>query len=160
MTALQSAGRHTPLMAGNKGASSSSVERLFFKLEVIMSTRSKRPCRRCNRLTNNSSGLCDGHEAIEQQQRKQYDRERGTAHARGYTATWRKVRQSVLREEPLCRECKKNGILTPATDVHHDDGNPRNNSRVNLIPLCHSCHSKHTSKYQAWGNSHPPMASQ
>lgn len=29
-----------------------------------------------------------------------------------------------------------------ATDVHHKDGNYRNNSKTNLIRLCRSCHMK------------------
>lgn len=38
--------------------------------------------------------------------------------------------------EPACRECRK----APA-DVHHKDGNRRNNRDDNHLPLCRSCHT-------------------
>lgn len=60
------------------------------------------------------------------------------------TAAWQKLRASVLAEDPLCRDCQRMGRLVPATDVDHDDGNPGNNDRDNLVPRCHSCHSHKT----------------
>lgn len=49
----------------------------------------------------------------------------------------------VLRNEPLCRECAKRGVIRAAEEVHHivplakggthDEGN--------LMPLCKACHS-------------------
>jgi len=32
---------------------------------------------------------------------------------------WRKLRRAHLAREPLCRECLKEGKVTPATDVDH-----------------------------------------
>ena len=52
----------------------------------------------------------------------------------------------VLAEEPLCRECREHGKVTPAKQVHHIDGDSRNNVRENLEPLCASCHSRRTGK--------------
>jgi 5-methylcytosine-specific restriction protein A len=52
---------------------------------------------------------------------------------------WQKLRRWVLNRDPLCRDC---GDV--ATDVDHDDGNPGNNSPENLVPRCHSCHSRKT----------------
>ncbi|WP_052292899.1 HNH endonuclease signature motif containing protein [Desulfofarcimen acetoxidans] len=64
---------------------------------------------------------------------------------------WRKLRLSVLKEEPLCRECAKKGRLTPATQVDQIDGDVVNLARENLQPLCQSCHSRKTSRE----NDHP-----
>jgi len=60
------------------------------------------------------------------------------------SAAWRKLRASVLQENPLCRACERMGRITLATDVDHHDGDPSNNDRSNLVPLCHSCHSHKT----------------
>lgn len=61
-------------------------------------------------------------------------------------AAWQKLRASVLADEPLCRDCSARGVVEPATDVDHHDGNPGNNDRDNLVPLCHSCHSRKTAR--------------
>lgn len=52
----------------------------------------------------------------------------------------------MLKREPFCRRCRREGKYIPATDVHHIDGSgPRgNNSFSNLEPLCHSHHSAET----------------
>jgi len=59
-------------------------------------------------------------------------------------AAWRKLRASVLAEEPLCRHCRDAGRATPATDVDHINDDPSDNSRDNLQSLCHECHSRKT----------------
>jgi len=48
-----------------------------------------------------------------------------------------------LARDPLCRDCKQ-----PATDLDHDDGDPSNNDPANLVPRCHSCHSRKTMSKQ------------
>ncbi len=60
------------------------------------------------------------------------------------TAAWQKLRASVLCEKPLCEHCLSRSLVTPAIDADHRDGDPSNNSPVNLQPLCHSCHSLKT----------------
>lgn len=60
-------------------------------------------------------------------------------------AAWRKLRASVLREQPLCEHCLRNDDRpVMATDVDHIDNDPTNNSRDNLQSLCHECHSRKT----------------
>ena len=59
-------------------------------------------------------------------------------------AAWRKLRLSVLAEQPLCPECEAREIIEPATEVHHKNDNASDNSRDNLVGLCRPCHSRHT----------------
>lgn len=59
-------------------------------------------------------------------------------------AAWQKLRASVLRESPLCEHCRRQGLVMAATDVDHSNGDPSDNSRTNLQPLCHACHSRKT----------------
>ena len=110
------------------------------------------PCRNraCSNLTLDPTGYCDIHK---KQAQAQQDANRGSAAERGYDSRWRKIRAQVLREEPLCRECKRNGRITAAVDVDHIDGNVENTERSNLQPLCHSCHSRKTGRENgAFGN--------
>lgn len=55
---------------------------------------------------------------------------------------WKRLRASVLREQPLCAMCKTEW----ATDVDHIDNDPTNNDRRNLQGLCHECHSRKTNE--------------
>ncbi len=66
------------------------------------------------------------------------------------TAAWQKLRAYVLSREPFCRACVTHpagGRLVAATDVDHSDDNPANNDLSNLVPLCHSCHSRRTRQW-------------
>lgn len=60
---------------------------------------------------------------------------------RGYDHHWRKLRLTILQEEPLCRSCQE-----PATCVDHITplSQGGDNSRWNLQPLCASCHNRKT----------------
>lgn len=60
------------------------------------------------------------------------------------SSAWQRLRAVVLAERPLCVDCFELGRLTIATDVDHDDGDPSNNERCNLVSRCHSCHSAKT----------------
>lgn len=113
-----------------------------------MPTKPKHPCNYpgCNQLT--TERYCEKHKKQEQQRQ---DQQRGTATQRGYDANWRRIRRMILIEEPLCRECMKHGVIKPATDVHHIDGDVSTMNRDNLEPLCHECHSRHTAKHQGFG---------
>ncbi len=57
---------------------------------------------------------------------------------------WRRLRAHILAGEPLCRQCVREGRTEPATDVDHHDNDPSNNDPLNLVPLCHACHSRKT----------------
>lgn len=60
------------------------------------------------------------------------------------STAWRRLRARVLAEEPMCRHCGE-----PATDVDHVSGDPSDNRRTNLQPLCHGCHSHKTGRERA-----------
>lgn len=69
---------------------------------------------------------------------------RPSASRRGYGSRWQRVRLTVLREEPLCRECQAEGRTTPAAELDHADGDVANLDRSNLVPLCKRHHSQKT----------------
>lgn len=77
-----------------------------------------------------------------------FDTPRESSAARGYGAGWRRLRLMVLRDEPLCRECTRDGRTTPAAEVDHIDGNVHNLALDNLQPLCKRCHSAKTVREQ------------
>lgn len=75
------------------------------------------------------------------------------------TRTWRNLRLTKLKLNPICELCEKKGIVKAATDVHHihsfNRAEPFNleNGRygsptdlANLQSLCKNCHQKITSK--------------
>lgn len=67
---------------------------------------------------------------------------------------WATLRESVLREQPLCEICLTDDERpVMATDVHHIDGDPTNNRRGNLQSLCHACHSGLTMA-ERWASTH------
>jgi len=65
------------------------------------------------------------------------------------TNRWRKVRDNVLRIEPLCRECAAKDRTRIAKVVDHilsmrDGGHPTHTA--NLQPLCYPCHNRKTGR--------------
>lgn len=61
-------------------------------------------------------------------------------------------REKAIKNKPMeCEECgiKESDIL----EVHHKDGNRKNNNLSNLIILCPNCHARHTKKKQ----KHTPL---
>ena len=66
-----------------------------------------------------------------------------------HTRRWRRLRELVLQQEPLCRECKKRNVITPANVVNHiiriaDGGEAF--ALDNLQPLCTKCHNSKSGK--------------
>ncbi len=56
---------------------------------------------------------------------------------------WRKLSEAIRSKEPLCRECKKQGVRTAAKVVDHiipiNQGGAAYDES-NLQPLCSKCH--------------------
>ena len=63
---------------------------------------------------------------------------------------WKRLRNWFISNNPLCAECAKKGIVTPATEVHHIipflsavDESVRWDLLLdvdNLLSLCNKCH--------------------
>ena len=66
------------------------------------------------------------------------------------STAWKELRAQVLAEEPLCRWCLARGEYVPSTDVDHiedsRDDYTDDNSRGNLMGMCHECHSLKTAR--------------
>ena len=66
------------------------------------------------------------------------------------TAKWKRLRLSVLRDEPLCRPCSERGLTVEAVEVDHitpreQDGSVENfYNRDGLQPICVPCHRNKT----------------
>lgn len=62
--------------------------------------------------------------------------------------SWRKLRDYVIKNEPLCRECLKQGRVRPATLVDHiksiEEFPDLALDEDNLQPLCEKCHRDKT----------------
>jgi 5-methylcytosine-specific restriction protein A len=111
----------------------------------------KHPCSfpGCPELIPAGERFCKEHKKQEQ---REYNKQRGSSTQQGYDARWQKIRKMKLNTDPLCEECLRNGRTTVATQVHHKDGNVRNNSSDNLESLCIECHSRITAKEGGrWG---------
>lgn len=100
------------------------------KLKAVKGTRH---CHACLQLAQEA----------EQRRRRRHDERRGSARDRGYDWQWEKVRNVVLKQEPVCRMCKD----ALATMVDHilpiRDGGDRL-AYSNLQPLCVKCHARKT----------------
>lgn len=104
--------------------------------------KAKRPCshQACSGYATNQ-GYCDKH----QDKIRKKDRERGTAHQRGYDARWSKERDEFLRQHPLCVECRKKDYINPATVVDHIIPHKGDQTlfwdKTNWQPLCETHHN-------------------
>lgn len=116
-----------------------------------MPRRAGRVCRvpGCPNVTVGSD-CCEAHSAAAQQRDQRLSSAR-----RGYGHRWRQLRQMVLARNPLCADPFELhgsiGEVVEATDLHHivplaTEGVSTRilNSEENLMPLCHSCHSRIT----------------
>ena len=84
----------------------------------------------------------------------------GAAYTTFYSnAAWRRLRRVFIQNNPLCKHCQQQGIITPALDIDHIQpinpenpyntengkyGNPLDES--NLQALCKKCHHIKTAK--------------
>lgn len=83
---------------------------------------------------------------------------RGSAAARGYDGVWRRFREQVLREEPICRlhnhPAHKDECTLEATIVDHivplAAGGARL-ERANVRPVCRRAHEQLTQNWKQYG---------
>ena len=70
---------------------------------------------------------------------------------------WRQLRAWHIRHNPLCAECARLGLVTPAEVVDHIRGHrdpgweARFFDAANLQSLCHPCHAVKTAIETGWG---------
>ena len=93
----------------------------------------------CNGCGQSVSGRCD---QCHKKNRSTWEKNRPSAHARGYGARWRKLRTMVLHRDPICVICNH----AAATDCDHivpkaDGGEDR---MENLQGICWDCHTQKT----------------
>lgn len=72
------------------------------------------------------------------------------------SSNWVKLRESYIMEHPLCEHCLKEGIIEPATEVHHkfEISNGKDEMEMkeiaynanNLESLCTKCHHNEHNK--------------
>lgn len=73
---------------------------------------------------------------------------RGTRKQRGYGWEWDQRRARILKSEPLCRQCRKDGRAVVATTVDHIVPKHKGggDEDTNLQPLCNPCHKAKTAR--------------
>jgi 5-methylcytosine-specific restriction endonuclease McrA len=121
-------------------------------------TAAKKPCcyTGCKQYAV-KQGYCLAH----QQQKTQYDKERGNSYQRGYNSQWRQARLDYLSSNPLCVHCQSQGIVKAASVVDHIQPHKGDQDlfwdEANWQALCLSCHNSKTAKKDmgAWVSSTP-----
>ena len=93
------------------------------------------------------------HRPVGYKDRGEQDRERGSASARGYDATWQKARLRQLAAHPLCQcdECREGDLrVRAASVVDHIVPISVDPSRrldpSNHRSMAKECHDRHTAK--------------
>lgn len=89
--------------------------------------------------------FCRTHAAAQEHRRPNWDVRRWYR-----TVQWKTLRADVLRTDPFCEDCRVNGAITLATEVHHrvrHEGDPEKFfDRARLGGLCAECHSRRTGR--------------
>lgn len=106
-----------------------------------MPHKPKRPCSYpgCPKLT--AGRYCEEHEKKVTAHYNKYDRDPKIRNR--YGRAWKRIRDSYIAAHPLCEQCKQDGKLVPAEEVHHiiPLSKGGTHARDNLMSLCTSCHS-------------------
>jgi len=119
-----------------------------------MPKKPKRPCSYpgCPKLTDDM--YCESHKSVVNKNYNKYERD-PTSNKR-YGRAWKRIRDRYIKAHPLCEECKEQGRLTLAEEVHHvlPLSKGGGNESSNLMSLCKSCHSSITAESgDRWGRS-------
>ena len=97
---------------------------------------------------------CEEHRKQESQRYEKYDRNQAV-HRRRYGRCWKRIRDSYVKQHPLCEQCLKEGRYVPTEEVHHIKplAEGGTHDRDNLIALCKSCHARiHAQRGDRWHN--------
>jgi len=111
----------------------------------MTTTAPLRPCTypRCANLVD-GGGRCPTHRPTEA------DRPNADVRTWYRTPRWRALRTVVLRDQPYCADCAREGRRVPTTDVDHIEPHRGDAglfwSRQNLQALCHRHHSAKTGR--------------
>jgi 5-methylcytosine-specific restriction protein A len=83
---------------------------------------------------------------------------RGSPAERGYGRAWQKLRKAMLAQEPLCRACREQGVVTAATDLDHivPKAEGGTDDPANLQALCADCHKDKTARESARAQGRTP----
>jgi len=85
--------------------------------------------------------FCEVHARQDTREYERYRRDPETR--KRYGQVWRRIRARYIASHSICEMCRREGQLTPATQVHHikplAEGGTHNEG--NLMALCASCHS-------------------
>lgn len=118
-----------------------------------------KPCRRpgCGALTHER--FCTAHT---REENRDYDRQRGSAAARGYGRRWQRLRLQFLQRHPLCAACEADDQITAATVVDHIEPHQGDQrlfwDRGNWQALCKSCHDSKTAREDGRWSPRTPRA--
>ena len=114
-----------------------------------MSRRPLRKCKHpaCRELVRET--YCDRHKKEKiRADRARISAPRPSAHQRGYTGRWSRARTTYLRNNPLCKMCAENDLITAATVVDHIVPHKGDQELFwdtsNWQPLCKACHDHKT----------------
>lgn len=87
--------------------------------------------------------------AVPHDRHRTYDRRKRNQESKAFynSSAWVKLRLIKLRQDPCCERCLGQGIMEPATHVHHiceiTEWPELRLEMLNLGSLCASCHSRH-----------------
>lgn len=112
----------------------------------------RKPCNRpgCRNLT--VGRFCSEHEVQAQAASRERDKQRGSAHSRGYTSRWARYSKHYRTNNSLCVKCLAGGKLKRSECVDHiipvvdGEKDPLFWEPKNHQALCNSCHSEKTAK--------------
>ncbi len=111
-----------------------------------MPRKPKRPCSHPGCSEVSEARYCEKHKSLMNKNYNKYQRHPDSN--KRYGRSWKRIRDRYIKSHPLCEECKKQGLLTPAEEVHHilPLSKGGGNETSNLMSLCKSCHSHITAE--------------
>lgn len=96
-------------------------------------------------MPNKPQSFRPPHQRTHAQAQEEYDRRRGSARERGYTAAWDRAAVAFKSAHPLCLGCQAVGRVAACEVVDHvvphDGDQVRFWDRSNWQPACTWCHS-------------------